>query len=139
MTYHDKFLEICFESRFFISDNSGSIWAMWRSIFDFWKKKFQFFPLKGKKLTRSHIVQKLAQIVRYGQTVIGESCRVNPGDGFQYLSSYQNVSRWKNRNRWKNFQFFFLTNFLKIYFKAFPEKPFFSKKTFFRFLSKIRF
>ena len=28
-----------------------------------------------------------------------ESCRVDPWDGFQYLSSYQNVSRWKNRNR----------------------------------------
>ena len=69
-----------------------------------------------------------------------ESCRVNPGDGFQYLSSYQNVSRWKNRNWWKKVsKNFFLTNFLKGYFKAFPEKPFFSKKILFRFLSKIRF
>ena len=31
----------------------------------------------------------------------------------------------------KRFQFFFLTNFLKGYFKAFLEKPFFSKKHFF--------
>ena len=43
-----------------------------------------------------------------------ESCGVEPGDGFQYLSSYQNVSRWKNRNRWKKSQnYFFLTNFSK--------------------------
>ena len=58
-----------------------------------------------------------------------ESCRVDPGDGFQYLSSYQNVYRWKNRDRWKKFQnYFFLTNFLKSYFKALPEKLIFSKK-----------
>ena len=36
-----------------------------------------------------------------------ESFIVNPGDGFQYLSSYQNVFRWKNRNRWKNFKILF--------------------------------
>ena len=34
---------------------------------------------------------------------------------------------------------FFLTNFLKGYFKVFSEKAFFSKKTLVRFLSKIRF
>ena len=69
-----------------------------------------------------------------------ESCRVDPGDGFQYLSSYQNVSRWKNRNWWKkNFKIFFLTNFLKGYFKAFPEKPFFSKNHFFVFCRKFGF
>ena len=28
VTYHDKLLEICFMSRFFISDNAGSIWTM---------------------------------------------------------------------------------------------------------------
>ena len=69
-----------------------------------------------------------------------ESCRVDPGDGFQYLSSYQNVSRWKNRNWWKKISnFFFLTNFLKGYFKAFPEKPFFSKKHFFVFCRNFGF
>ena len=69
-----------------------------------------------------------------------ESCRVDPGDGFQYLSSYQKVSRWKTPNWWKKFsKNFFLTNFLKGYFKALPEKPFFSKKIIFRFLSKIQF
>ena len=66
-----------------------------------------------------------------------ESCGVEPGDGFQYLSSYQNVSRWKNRNRWKKSQnYFFLTNFLMSYFKTLPEKLFSAKKTFFCFLSK---
>ena len=70
VTYHDKLLEICFESRFSISDNAGSILVMYRSIFDFWKKS-SIFILKGKKPTPSHFVQKLAQIVGYGQTVIG--------------------------------------------------------------------
>ena len=28
ITYHDKLLEICFETCFFISDDAGSIWAM---------------------------------------------------------------------------------------------------------------
>ena len=37
----------------------------------------------------------------------------------------------------KKFNFFFLTNFLKGYFKAFPEKPFFSKKYFFVFCQKF--
>ena len=66
-----------------------------------------------------------------------ELCEVDPGDGFQYLSSYQNVSRWKNRNRWKKSQnYFFLTNFLMSYFKTLPEKRFFSKKRqFFHFFS----
>ena len=66
-----------------------------------------------------------------------ELCEVDPGDGFQYLSSYQNVSRWKNRNRWKKSQnYFFLTNFLMSYFKTLPEKLFFSKKRqFFHFFS----
>ena len=63
-----------------------------------------------------------------------ESCRVNPGDGFQYLSWCQNVSRWKNWNWWKKVsKNFFLTNFLKGNFKSLPEKPFFSKKHFFVF------
>ena len=68
-----------------------------------------------------------------------ESCGVEPGDGFQYLSSYQNVSRWKNRNRWKKSQnYFFLTNFLMSYFKTLPEKLFFSKKRqFFHFFLLI--
>ena len=48
VTYHDKLLEICFESRFFISDNAGSIWAKWRSIFDFWKKS-SIFSFKRQK------------------------------------------------------------------------------------------
>ena len=39
----------------------------------------------------------------------------------------------------KNFNFFFLTNFLKGYFKAFPEKPFFSKKHFFVFCRNFGF
>ena len=39
----------------------------------------------------------------------------------------------------KKFQNFFLTNFLKGYFKAFPEKPFFSKKNFFVFCRKFGF
>ena len=40
----------------------------------------------------------------------------------------------------KKFQnYFFLTNFHKGYFKALPENTFFSKKTFFRFLSKYQF
>ena len=69
-----------------------------------------------------------------------ESCRVNPGDGFQYLSAYQNVSRWKNRNWWKKIsKIFFLNNFLKDYFKDFPEKPFFSKKHFFVSCRKFGF
>ena len=58
-----------------------------------------------------------------------ESYRVDLGDGFQYLSLYQNVYRWKNRDRWKKFQnYFFLTNFLKSYFKALSEKLIFSQK-----------
>ena len=40
----------------------------------------------------------------------------------------------------KQFQFFcFLTNFLKGYFKAFPEKPFSAKKHFFVFCRKFGF
>ena len=39
----------------------------------------------------------------------------------------------------KIFKFFFLTNFLKGYFKAFLEKPVFSKKTLFRFYRKFGF
>ena len=39
----------------------------------------------------------------------------------------------------KKFKNFFLTNFLKGYFKAFPEKPFFSKKSLFRFCQKFGF
>ena len=68
-----------------------------------------------------------------------ELCEVDPGDGFQYLQSYQNVSKWKNRNRWKNSQnYFFLTNFLMSYFKTLPEKRFFSKKRqFFHFFLLI--
>ena len=42
-----------------------------RGRFSIFEKNVQFFPLKGKKLTPSHFVRKLAQIVGYGQTVIG--------------------------------------------------------------------
>ena len=70
VTYHDKLLEICFEYRFLFPimlDRSEPC----RGRFSIFEKKVQFFPLKGKKLTPSHFVQKLAQIVGYGQTVIG--------------------------------------------------------------------
>ena len=36
-------------------------------------------------------------------------------------------------------KFFFVTNFLKGYFKAFPEKPFSAKKHFFVFCQKFGF
>ena len=39
----------------------------------------------------------------------------------------------------KKFSIFFLTNFLKGYFKAFSEKPFFSKKHFFVFCQNFGF
>ena len=42
-----------------------------RGRFSSFEKKVQFFPLEGKKLTGSHFVQKSAQIVEYGPTVIG--------------------------------------------------------------------
>ena len=42
-----------------------------RGRFSIFEKKVQFFPMKGKKLPPSHFVKKLAQIVGYGQTVIG--------------------------------------------------------------------
>ena len=59
---------------------------------------------------------------------------MDPRDGFQYLSLDQNVSKYKNRNRWKNFQnCFFLTNFLRGFFKALPENTFFTKKNTFSF------
>ena len=48
VTYHDKLLEICFESCFFIPDDSGSIWAMKSSTFDFWKKGSIFSFRKQK-------------------------------------------------------------------------------------------
>ena len=38
--------------------------------FRFLKKKVQFFPLKSKKLTGSHFVQEVAQIIGYDQNVI---------------------------------------------------------------------
>ena len=69
-----------------------------------------------------------------------EACRVDTGDGFQYLLSYQNVSRSKNRNRCKTFRKnIFLANFLKGYFKALPENTFFSKKHFFVFYRNFGF
>ena len=41
-----------------------------RGQFSIFEKKVQFFPLEGKKLTRLHFVQKEAQIVEYGPTVV---------------------------------------------------------------------
>ena len=89
----------------------------------------QFFHLQSKNLIQSHFVQKASSCLKSINKSSLESCKVDPGDGFQYLSSYQNVYRWKNRDRWKKFQnYFFLTNFLKSYFKALPEKLIFSQK-----------
>ena len=61
-----------------------------------------------------------------------ESCRVDPGDGFQYLSSYQNVSRWKNRNWWKKVSNFFpLPISLRVTLKLSLRSRFSAKKHFF--------
>ena len=45
----------------------------------------------------------------------------------------------KKSKSMKKIKFFFLTNFLRGYFKAFPEKPFFSKKHFFVFYRNFGF
>ena len=69
VTYNDKLLEICFGFMFFISDNARSIWALQRSIFEFWKKS-SIFPFERQK-ANSLFYKKLSQIVRYGQIIIG--------------------------------------------------------------------
>ena len=104
--YHSNSLETSSRYVLFIHDNDSSLWAMNMSIFDFWKK-VQFFPLKGKKLTRWHFIQKLAQIVGYGQIIIGIVWS-GPRRWFSIPIIIQNVSRWKNRNWWKNFKIFSL-------------------------------
>ena len=59
-----------------------------------------------------------------------ESCRVDPGDSFQYLVSYSTKMYLDEKIEIdeKISKIIFLTNFLKGYFKGLPEKPFFSKK-----------
>ena len=100
-------------------------------------KKIPFFPLKGKQLTCSHFVQKLAQIVGYGQTIIGIVQR-KPRRWFSIpITIPERVQMKKSILMKKKFQIFFLTNFLKGYFKAFPEKPFFQQiKTIFSFFCR---
>ena len=74
------------------------------SIFE---KKVQFFPLKGKKLTPSHFVQKLAQIVGYGQTVIG-IVQSEPRRWFSIpIIIPERVQMKKSKLMKKNFNFFF--------------------------------
>ena len=69
-----------------------------------------------------------------------KSCIVDPGDGFQYLSSYQNVSRSKNRNRWKkSFQIFSLPISLRATLKLSLRSRFSAKKYFFAFCRKFGF
>ena len=69
-----------------------------------------------------------------------ESCRVDPGDGFQYLSSYQNVSRWKNRNWWKKIsKFFSLPISLRVTLKLSLRSRFSAKNHFFVFCRKFGF
>ena len=110
-----------------------------RCRFLIFEKKVRFLPLKGKKLTRSHIVENKLRSSNMAKSSL-KSCRCSPGDGFQYLSSYQNVSRSQNRKQWKkSFQIFFLTNFLEGYFRALLEKPFFSKKYYFSFYRNFGF
>ena len=68
--YHGNSLEA--SSRCVLSIyNNDSRSEPCRGRFSIFEKKVQFFPLKAKKLTPSHFLQKLAQIVGYGQTVIG--------------------------------------------------------------------
>ena len=68
-----------------------------------------------------------------------ESCRVDPGDGFQYLS-YQNVFRWKNRNWWKKVsKFFSLPISLRVTLKLSLRSRFSAKKHFFVFCRKYGF
>ena len=59
-------LSLCFSSSIMLDRSEPC-----RGRFSIFEKEVQFFPLKGKKLTPSHFIQKLAQIVGYGQTVIG--------------------------------------------------------------------
>ena len=67
--YHSNSLETSSRCILSIHNNDSSEPCAGR--FSIFEKKVQFFPLKGKKLTPSHFVQKLAQIVGYGQTIIG--------------------------------------------------------------------
>ena len=74
--------------------------------------------------------------------VLLESCRVDPGDGFQYLSLYQHVSRYKKARPMKKISKLFfpsVSNFVNSYFKWLPEELFLSKKLLFRFYRKILF
>ena len=78
-----------------------------RGRFSIFEKKVQFFPLKGKKLTPSHFVQKLAQIVGYGQTVIG-IVQSEPRRWFSILIIIpERVQMKKSKSMKKKFQKFF--------------------------------
>ena len=59
-----------------------------------------------------------------------ESCRVDPGDGFQYLSSYQNVYRWKIEIIGKISKLFFPSQFpLRVTLKRSLRSWFSAKNT----------
>ena len=140
--YHDKLLpvEICFESWFLISDDSGSIWTMKSSTFDFWKKG-SIFSFRRQK-TNSLIF-----------------CANISSDCSIWLKRYWNRVEWTQEMVFNTYhcinmcldtkikiyekisKLFFpsVSNFVNSYFKWLPEKLFLSKKLLFCFYRKILF
>ena len=111
-----------------------------RGRFSIFEKKVQFFPLKGKKLTPSHFVQKLAQIVRYGQTVIG-IVQSGPRRWFSIpIIIPERVQMKKSKSMKKKFaKFFSLPISLRVTLKLSLRSRFSAKKHFFVFCRKFGF
>ena len=88
--YHGNSLETSSRCVLSIDNNNLSIWAMQRSILDFWKQSL-IFAFERKKANSLTFCAKISSRSLDMAKPWLESCSVNPGDGFQYLSSYQNV------------------------------------------------
>ena len=107
------------------------------SIFDFWKKSsiFSFGKQKANSLTFC------AKISSNRQIWLNRHWNHVEWTKEMVFNTYHHTRTCLDKKieiDEKNFQnYFFLTNFLKGYFKALPEKLIFSKKTLFRFSSKF--
>ena len=109
-----------------------------RGQFSIFEKKVQFFSFRRQKANSVTFCAK-----------IRSDCRIWPNRHWDRVewtqemvfNTYHDTRTCLDKKieiDEKNFQnYFFLTNFLKGYFKVLPEKLIFSKKTLFRFSSKF--
>ena len=136
--YHSNSLETSSRCVLSIHNNNLSIWAMWRSIFDFWKKS-SIFPFERQKANSLTFCTKISSDHEIWQNRHWNRVEWTQEMVFNTYHHTRTCLDEKIEIDEKKFKIFSLSAFLRVTLKLSLRSRFSAKKHFFVFCRKIGF